>query len=83
MKRTIETAILSFEPSLSKPYVAFLLVPQAQEISAYPCDIGSEREDLEIRLEEALAEAGFDKKRLDFTVLEPNWTDKARHMAAR
>jgi hypothetical protein len=83
MKRTIETAILGFEPSLSKSNVSFLLVPLAQEITAYPCDVGSEREELETRLEDDLSEAGFDKKRLDFTILEPKWTEKVKYVTVQ
>jgi broad specificity phosphatase PhoE len=79
MKRTIETALIGFAPALAKPDVSFLLVPHAQEISAYPCDVGSERGDLEGKLEAALAEAGFTKNRLDFTNLEPQWTVKVRY----
>jgi hypothetical protein len=83
MKRTIETAILGFAPSLSKPDVSFILVPQAQEISAFPCDVGHEREDLEARIEDALAEAGLDKDRVDFSILEPKWTEKVRFVTGQ
>jgi hypothetical protein len=76
MERTIETAILGFTPALSRPDVSFLLVPQAQEISAYPCDVGSERAEIEIKLKSALAGAGLDKNKLDFTILESKWTEK-------
>lgn len=78
MKRTIQTAILSFGPSLSKSDVPFLLVPHAQEISAFPCDVGSDREYLDRILEDVLTEASLDMSRLDVSILDSQWNTKVR-----
>ncbi|KAF8859758.1 phosphoglycerate mutase family protein-like protein [Acephala macrosclerotiorum] len=80
LRRAIQTAIHSFSPALLRPEVKFLLVPLAQEISAKPCDVGHEREDLEKELKRLLSEEGkeegFDPKRIDYSILEEGWSLK-------
>ncbi len=80
LRRTIQTAVEGFTPALLRPNVPLLLVPQAQEISDKPCDTGHEREELEIEIEKILgeeaSEAGFDPKRIDYSILEPGWSKK-------
>lgn len=60
----------------------FLLVPLAQEISAKPCDVGHEREDLEKEMTRLLSEegkeVGFDPERIDYSILEEGWSLKVR-----
>ncbi|KAK9259525.1 histidine phosphatase superfamily, partial [Lipomyces tetrasporus] len=50
LRRTIQTASYAFASVLKKSNVAFVLVPQAQEISALACDVGQERSVLEEEL---------------------------------
>lgn len=80
LRRTIQTAIESFAPALLRPGVKFFLVPQAQEISAKPCDTGFEREELEVEVGEILGQeakqGGFDVGRIDWSVLEEGWSKK-------
>ncbi len=80
MRRTIQTAIESFSPALLRPEVSFLLVPQAQEISSHPCDVGLDREELEEEVKKILGEegrdGGFDAARIDYGILEEGWNKK-------
>jgi hypothetical protein len=80
LTRAIETAVLGFGPALKRERVKLFLVPQAQEISNKPCDIGLERDELEKEMDRVLAaadgEAGFDLSRLDYGILEPGWNSK-------
>jgi hypothetical protein len=54
-------------------------VPAAQEISAKPCDIGHEREDLEREMRMALSkegEEGFNVEKIDYSIVEDGWSRK-------
>ncbi|EPE33227.1 Phosphoglycerate mutase-like protein [Glarea lozoyensis ATCC 20868] len=46
LRRTIQTAVYSFGPVLAK--TGLILLPDAQEVSGMPCNIGLDRKDLEI-----------------------------------
>jgi hypothetical protein len=59
--------------------VKLLLLPSAQEISAEPCDVGHEREDLEREMRILLAKEGkegFDVKKIDYSILNNGWSRK-------
>jgi len=81
LRRAIQTAIEGFLPALLRPEVNLLLVPQAQEISSKPCDVGFEREELEREMRgiigEEAKEGGFDARRIDYGWLEKGWSKKA------
>ncbi|KAE8444330.1 hypothetical protein EG329_000640 [Mollisiaceae sp. DMI_Dod_QoI] len=80
LRRAIQTAIHSFAPALLRPDINLMLVPLAQEISAKPCDVGHEREDLEKEIKRLLSEegreVGFDASRIDYSILEEGWSLK-------
>jgi hypothetical protein len=79
LRRAIQTAIESFSPALVRPEVKLLLVPAAQEISAKPCDIGHEREDLEREMRMVLSkegEEGFNVEKIDYSIVEDGWSRK-------
>ncbi|CZR58477.1 uncharacterized protein PAC_08369 [Phialocephala subalpina] len=80
LRRAIQTAVHSFTPAILRPEVKLLLVPLAQEISAKPCDVGHEREDLEKEMKRLLSnegqELGFDAERIDYSILEEGWSSK-------
>ncbi|KAF4636911.1 hypothetical protein G7Y89_g1174 [Cudoniella acicularis] len=78
LRRTIQTAVTSFSPVLSRPEVPFLLVPLAQEISAKPCDVGTDPEKLAAAMDMVLADVDteFDPTRIDFSFLESGWNSK-------
>ncbi len=78
--RTIQTAIEGFAPALQRANVPLLLVPQAQEISAKPCDVGFNREELQSRLRDLPvtnnAESKFDIGKIDYSLLVDGWNSK-------
>jgi hypothetical protein len=79
LRRAIQTAIEGFSPALVRPEVKLLLLPSAQEISAEPCDVGHEREDLEREMRILLAKEGkegFDVKKIDYSILNNGWSRK-------
>jgi broad specificity phosphatase PhoE len=67
MRRTMYTCLLSFPPAIAagKKIVA---LPEIQEVSSLPCDMGSTPEDLA---------AEFDPAQVDLSLVTPSWTDKS------
>lgn len=59
LRRTVQTAVLGMRGVLKRKDVPFLLVPQAQEISAKPCDTGTDPENLKIALSEIFEEEEY------------------------
>ena len=82
LRRAIQTAMIAFASALQNPDVPFLLVPQAQEISAKPCDVGFEQEELELEVPKLVGsnEVRFDVGRIDYSILERGWNSKVRHL---
>ncbi|KAK9320831.1 histidine phosphatase superfamily [Lipomyces orientalis] len=78
LRRTIQTASYAFAPVLKKSNVPFLLVPQAQEISALACDVGQERSVLEEELPNLITNKLLDfySVKVDTTLLEDGWNSK-------
>ncbi len=66
LRRTMYTCLLSFEPSVKAGKVVTAL-PEIQEVSSLPCDVGSSQKRLE---------AEFDPTQTDFSRLTPTWNDK-------
>lgn len=68
MRRTLRTCLLSFSPEVEagKKVVA---LPEVQELSTLPCDIGSEPE--------VLAK-DFDPSQVDLSLVKKGWNDKSR-----
>ena len=67
MRRTLRTCLLAFsaEVEAGKKVVA---LPEVQELSTLPCDVGSDPDVL----------AGdFDASQVDFGLVRPGWNDKA------
>jgi broad specificity phosphatase PhoE len=48
LRRTIQTAIYSFGPVLAR--TELILLPDAQEVSGMPCNVGLDRKELEIEV---------------------------------
>jgi hypothetical protein len=82
LRRAIQTAIYSFAPVLRKSAVQLVLVPQAQEISADPCDTGLEPEQLKSLLQIITDDekVEFDSDRTDYSILAPGWNNKVRKL---
>jgi broad specificity phosphatase PhoE len=66
IRRTLYTCLLSFEPVVKTGKVVTAL-PEAQEVSGHPCDVGSEPEKL-------VAEFG---DKVDFALVTKGWNDKS------
>jgi hypothetical protein len=78
LRRTIQTAALSFGPTLARPEVPFLLVPGAQEVSGRECNHGYEREELRVEVQKMLKgerlRVGLGK--VDYGFVEEGWCSK-------
>ncbi|EUC27948.1 hypothetical protein COCVIDRAFT_37469 [Bipolaris victoriae FI3] len=85
LRRTIQTAALSFGRVLSRPEVPFVLLPALQEVSNIGCDVGlaDSAADLQ-RLLPDLFEAGeidFDLSKIDASAVTPGWNSKDGYWA--
>jgi broad specificity phosphatase PhoE len=78
LRRAIQTAALSFGPTIAKPKVPFLVVPMGQEVSNKQCDIGHSREEIEQQLPELVKGEilDFNISKIDFTLVEDGWNSK-------
>jgi hypothetical protein len=79
LRRTIQTAVTAFAPTLARPEVPLLLVPMAQEISAKPCDTGTDAGDLEKGMDAVLRDVDVKFEhvgRIDYSLLEEGWNGK-------
>ena len=80
LRRTIQTAALSFRRVLSRPEVPFVMLPALQEVSNIGCDVGlaDSAADLQQLLPD-LFEAGeidFDLSKIDASAVTPGWNSK-------
>lgn len=80
LRRTIQTAALSFGPVLSRPEVAFVLLPALQEVSNIGCDVGlaDTAADLQQILPDLFApgEIEFDISKTDASAVTSGWNSK-------
>lgn len=69
MRRTLQTALLSFAPALAPPSpLTVLALPLLQEISTLPCDVGSHPSTLASQ---------FPPEKVDLSLLTNDWMDKS------
>lgn len=83
LRRTIQTAALSFGPTLARENVNFLALPVAQEVSNAPADTGLEPEELKTSLISLFNgdQLEFDvHQKLDLCNVEEGWTSKVGNM---
>jgi hypothetical protein len=79
LRRALQTSVHAFAPALRRDEVKVLLQPMAQEMNAYACDIGTDREELERQVMSGkLWDTGLDvpSKRVDFDLVEEGWNSK-------
>lgn len=80
LRRTIQTAALSFGPTLSRDEVAFVLLPLLQEIGSLGCDvaIAETGEDVKRMLPDLFAEGelDFDINKIDVSAVTKGWNQK-------
>lgn len=70
MRRAIYTGLESFNAVFEKVHTPKLIaLPDLQELSDFPCDIGTEVEDLQKEVEEA-------NLPVDLSFVEEGWTEK-------
>ncbi|ORY14653.1 histidine phosphatase superfamily [Clohesyomyces aquaticus] len=76
--RAIQTAILSFGPTLARPEVPYLVIPTAQEVSSLNCDTGHAREYLEIMIPKLHGSdnLGFDLAKINLDAVVEGWNSK-------
>ncbi|KAF2730304.1 phosphoglycerate mutase family protein-like protein [Polyplosphaeria fusca] len=80
MRRTIQTAVLSFGPTLARADVPFLVIPQAQEASDLPCDTGHSLDELQKMLPQILPD-DFDVSKINMDAVEDGWNSKTGYWA--
>ncbi|KAI9845108.1 MAG: hypothetical protein M1837_005112 [Sclerophora amabilis] len=67
LRRTLNTALLSFQPHIEKKGLTVIALPDVQETADLPCDTGSEP-DILVR--------DFAGQPVDFGLVEPGWNIK-------
>ena len=67
LKRTLNTALIAFEPVLKEKGLNVIAMPELQETSDLPCDTGSS---LEVLAKE------FEGKPVDLNLVKPGWDSK-------
>ena len=80
LRRAIQTTVLAFGPTLSRPEVSFEIIPNAQEVSSKTCDIGFPRDELEQEILKLFSDqsVGFDLTKLDYAQVKEGWNSKVR-----
>ncbi|KAF1936165.1 phosphoglycerate mutase-like protein [Clathrospora elynae] len=85
LRRTIQTAALSFGPTLSRKEVPFVLLPVLQEVSNIACDVGiaDTAEDVKQLLPKIFAEGEveFDINKIDAVAVTAGWNSKEGYWA--
>lgn len=80
LRRTIQTAALSFGPTLQRQEVPFVLLPILQEVSNVGCDVGiaKDEEDLKQIIPELFEkdELDFDISKIDASAVTEGWNNK-------
>lgn len=80
LRRTIQTAALSFGPALARQEVPFVLLPILQEVSNIGCDVGiaDTAEDIKGLLPGLFdeAEVSFDLNKIDASAVTKGWNSK-------
>ncbi|KAI4736421.1 PGAM-domain-containing protein [Aureobasidium sp. EXF-12298] len=79
LRRALQTSVHAFAPALQRDGVKVLLQPMSQEMNAYACDIGTDRDELEKQVKAGeLWDAGLNvpSEKVDFSLVEEGWNSK-------
>jgi hypothetical protein len=80
LRRTIQTAALSFGPVLSREEVPFILLPALQEVSNIGCDVGiaDTADEVQMFLPKLFpqGEVDFDINKVDASAVTAGWNSK-------
>jgi broad specificity phosphatase PhoE len=84
LRRTIQTASLSFGPVLARNEVPFVLLPLLQEVSDMGCDTGSSPDELKEAIPNLFSEdhVKFDLSKIDFSEVKEGWNNKVCRTSA-
>lgn len=72
LKRTLNTALLVFEPILKEKGLNVIALPELQETSDLPCDTGSSPE---------ILAKEYEGKPVDLSLVKPGWNNKRMRWA--
>ena len=67
LKRTLNTALIAFEPVISEKGLKVIALPELQETSDMPCDTGSPPDEIEKE---------YEGKPVDLSLVNPGWNSK-------
>ncbi|KAF2133664.1 phosphoglycerate mutase-like protein [Dothidotthia symphoricarpi CBS 119687] len=83
LRRAIQTTVLSFGPTLSRKKVPYLLLPEAQEVSGFTCDVGHTKQELLQDLPDLFANEPlqFDREKINLDAVKEGWNSKTRYWA--
>ncbi|TVY30324.1 putative phosphatase [Lachnellula hyalina] len=79
LRRTIQTAVLCFRPSLAKENVEFHLLPEAQEVSDMTCNVGFPQGELEIEVQKLFGDdesAALASRKINYAAVVEGWNSK-------
>ncbi|KAI4723779.1 PGAM-domain-containing protein [Aureobasidium sp. EXF-10728] len=79
LRRALQTAVHAFTPALHRDGVKVLLQPMAQEMNAFACDIGTNRDELERQVKAGElwdVKVGVSNEKVDFDAVEEGWNSK-------
>ncbi|KAI4715799.1 PGAM-domain-containing protein [Aureobasidium sp. EXF-10727] len=80
LRRALQTAVHAFTPALHRDGVKVILQPMAQEMNAFACDIGTDRDELERQVKAGElwdANLGVSNEKVDFDAVEEGWNSKS------
>ncbi|CAD0106040.1 unnamed protein product, partial [Aureobasidium uvarum] len=81
LRRALQTAVHAFTPALHRDGVKVLLQPMAQEMNAFACDIGTDRDELERQVKAGElwdTKLGVSGEKVDFDLVEEGWNSKGK-----
>jgi broad specificity phosphatase PhoE len=79
LRRALQTSVHAFAPALHREEVKALLQPMAQEMNAYACDIGTDKDELQRQVQAGeLWDEGINVpcEKIDFSLVEEGWNSK-------
>ncbi|KAH0369417.1 phosphoglycerate mutase family protein, partial [Aureobasidium melanogenum] len=79
LRRALQTAVHAFAPALQSDGVKVVLQPMAQEMNAYFCDIGTDRDELERQVKAGElwdTELSVPSDSIDFNAVQEGWNIK-------
>jgi broad specificity phosphatase PhoE len=78
LTRAIQTTVLAFGPMFARPDVEYMVIPNAQEVSAKTCDVGFPRAELKERIERLFHGEDVETSlaKINYDAVEAEWNSK-------